>query len=85
MATTLKVKVNTADTAWITRRSVEEPVIHGTDAKGALYFTAVIEVPAVEHVTFAGAKMIRFDIGTDAPRDHNRHAMYPAHYLVSES
>jgi hypothetical protein len=78
----MKVKVNTSDTKWIARRAVDEPVAHGTDVKGAMYFSATIEVPNVEHVTFAGAKMIRFDIGKDAPRDHNRYAMYPATYLV---
>jgi hypothetical protein len=78
----MKVKVNTSDTKWIARRAVDEPVAYGTDVKGVMYFSATIEVPNVEHVTFAGAKMIRFDIGKDAPRDHNRYAMYPATYLV---
>jgi len=78
----VKVKVNTSDTKWIARRSVDEPVAHGTDIKGVMYFSATVEVPSVEHVTFAGAKMIRFDLGKDAPRDHNRYAMYPATYLA---
>jgi len=78
----MKVKVNTSDIKWIGRRSVDEPVAHGTDARGVMYFSATVEVPGVEHVTFAGAKMIRFDLGKDAPRDHNRYAMYPATYLA---
>ena len=78
------VKVNTSDTAWIERHALDEPVIHGTDISGVLYFQVTAEVPAVEHVTFAGAKMIRFDLGPDAPRDGSRHAMYPETYLVKE-
>jgi hypothetical protein len=76
------VKVNTSDTAWIDRYGLDMPVAHGTDIKGVMYFTTTIEVPAVERVKFAGADMIRFDLGPDAPRDHNRAAMYPVSYLV---
>jgi hypothetical protein len=79
----VKVKINTSDTKWIARRAVDEPIAHGTDIKGVMYFTTTVEVESVEHVTFAGAKMIRFDLGKDAPRDHNRHGMYPATYLVT--
>jgi hypothetical protein len=78
-----EVKINTSDTEWIKRHAVAEPVAHGTDIKGVMYFGTTISVGAVEHVKFAGAAMIRFDIGPDAPRDHNRHAMYPESYLVN--
>jgi len=78
-----RVKVNTSDIKWIERRSVDEPVAHGADARGVMYFSATVEVASVEYVTFAGAKMIRFDLGEDAPRDHNRYAMYPAVYRVA--
>jgi len=78
----VKVKLNTSDVTWIARKAVDEPTAHGTAVKGAVYFTATIEVASVEHVKFAGAQMIRYDIGEDAPRDHNRYAMYPATYLV---
>jgi len=77
----MRVKLNTSDTQWIERRACADPVLHGNDIKGRMYFTVTIDVPHVEHVTFAGAKMIRYDIGKDAPRDHNRYAMYPAYYL----
>lgn len=80
---TQQVTINTSDIDWIQRRGIGEPVAHGTDIKGAMYFGTVVEVDAVEHVKFAGAQMIRFDLGKDAPRDHNRYAMYPAHYLVA--
>jgi hypothetical protein len=79
------VKINTSDIEWIKRHSSEdEAVIHGTDIKGRVYFTAPVEVAEVEHLKFAGASMIRFDLGPSAPRDHNRYAMYPGTYLVSE-
>ena len=78
------VKINTSDIDWIKRHGTGEPVTHGTDTKGAMFFTTEIEVAGVERVTFAGAKMIRFDIGPRAPRGHNRYAMYPESYLVSE-
>ena len=78
-----QVKINTSDIAWIKRHAIAEPVAHGTDIKGVMYFGTTIEVAGVERVKFAGADMIRFDLGKDAPRDHNRHAMYPAHYLVA--
>jgi hypothetical protein len=80
---TRKVKVNTSDTAWIQRRGTGEPVAYGTDIKGVVYFQAIIEVPAVEHVKFAGAAMIRFDLGADWPQDATRGAMYPESYLVA--
>jgi hypothetical protein len=76
------VKINTSDTAWIERHAIAEPVAHGTDIKGAMYFSTTISVAGVEHVKFAGAAMIRFDIGPDAPRDHSRYAMYPESYLA---
>jgi hypothetical protein len=78
-----RVKINTSDVAWIERHGQDEPVAYGTDIKGVMYFNTVIEVAEVEHRRFAGAAMIRFDIGPDAPRDHNRHAMYPESYLVN--
>lgn len=77
-----QVKVNTSDVEWI-KRNATDPVAYGTDIKGALYFQATISVAAVERTTFAGADMIRFDLGADAPRDHSRWAMYPATYLVA--
>ena len=77
------VKVNTSDTEWIERHGQGEPVAYGTDIKGAMYFQTEVEVASIEHVTFAGAKMIRFDLGPDAPSDANRYAMYPASYLVA--
>ena len=78
------VKINTSDTEWITRRGQDEPVVHGTDIKGAVYFQTVIEVASIERTTFAGAKMIRFDLGTDLPSDAlNRAIMCPESYLVS--
>ena len=80
------VRINTSDTEWIERHGhgLEGPVAYGTDIKGVMYFTAPVEVADVEHVKFAGASMIRFDLGPDAPRDHNRWAMYPDTYLVEE-
>lgn len=80
------VKINTSDTEWIGRRGLdlEGPVAYGTDIKGAMYFTAAVAVPAAEHVTFAGVKMVRFDLSPDAPRDASRWAMYPETYLVKE-
>jgi hypothetical protein len=78
------VKINTSDTAWIERRGTDWPIAYGTDIKGVMYFTAPVEVGEVEHVKFAGASMIRFDLGADAPRDSNRWAMYPDTYLVEE-
>ena len=80
----MQVKVNTSDVEWIERHATD-PVAYGTDIKGALYFQAIVEVPAVERKKFAGADMIRFDLGQDFPRDHNRFAMYPSTYLVSAS
>ena len=78
----VKVKVNTSDTDWIERRGIDEPVIHGTDISGVVYFQTIAEVDAIERTTFAGAKMIRFDFGDDAPRDGACNAMYPESYLV---
>jgi hypothetical protein len=80
---TSTVKINTSDVEWIKRHPHGlGPVAHGTDIQGRMYFSTPIEVAEVEHVKFAGAAMIRFDIGPDAPRDHNRYAMYPHTYLV---
>jgi hypothetical protein len=80
------VKINTSDIAWIKRHASEDSAVpYGTDITGASYFQVEITVPTVEHVTFAHARMIRFDLGPDAPNDANRNAMYPASYLVSES
>ena len=81
------VKVNTSDTEWITRHGhgLEGLVVYGADIRGVIYFTTPVEVPAVEHVKFARADMIRFDLGPDAPRDHNRWAMYPESYLIKET
>ena len=78
------VRINTSDTAWLERRSLDLPAAIGTDARGVMYFTAPVAVPAVERVTFAGAKMIRFDLA-ERPADHARPgAMYPESYLVEE-
>jgi hypothetical protein len=78
------VKINTSDTAWIERRAIDEPIAYGTDIKGVMHFTATVKVPAVQRVKFAGAAMIRFDLGADFPADHARGGMYPESYLVSE-
>ena len=80
------VRINTSDTAWIEHwaASLDDVVPHGTDIKGVMYFTVPVEVGEVERVKFAGASMIRFDLGPDAPRDSSRYAMYPDTYLVSE-
>jgi hypothetical protein len=80
------VRINTSDFNWITRNApLESDVIpYGTDTKGVMYFQVEVEVASVEHVKFAGAKMIRFDLA-DRPADHARPgAMYPESYLVSE-
>ncbi len=79
------VKVNTSDLDWIKRHASEDDVIpYGTDTRGVMYFQADVTVLNVEHVTFAGAKMIRFEFVADAPLDHGRTAMYPDSYLVAE-
>ena len=80
------VRINTSDTEWIERHGhgLEGPVAYGTDIKGVMYFTAPVEVADVEHVKFAGASMIRFDLGLYWPRDCTRGAMYPDTYLVEE-
>lgn len=78
------VKINTSDLDWIRKHGLSEPVVYGTDIKGTVYFATEITVPTVERVTFAGADMIRFDLGPDGPRDSSRWAMYPATYLVGE-
>lgn len=83
------VRINTSDTAWIERLDAVStagfPVVaHGTDIKGVMYFQTEVEVAEVEHVKFAGASMIRFDLGPGGPRDHTRHAMYPESYLIND-
>jgi hypothetical protein len=78
------VKVNTSDREWLGYRPVGDVVAYGTDIKGVMYFQTTVEVASVEHVKFAGAAMIRFDLGPNAPRDHNRYAMYPETYLVED-
>ena len=78
-----QVRINTSDTGWIERHGTDLPAAIGTDVKGVTYFTVTIDVSAIERTRFAGADVIRFDLGKDAPRDHNRAAMYPASYLVS--
>ena len=82
------VRINTSDTAWLERLDAVSAadfaiVAYGADIKGVMYFQAEVEVASVEHVKFAGASMIRFDLGPNAPRDHNRYAMYPDTYLVA--
>ena len=77
------VRINTSDTEWLERRGLDLPAAIGTDIKGVMYFTAPIAVPGVEHVKFAGASMVRFDLSPDAPRDHTGSAMYPEKYLVA--
>jgi hypothetical protein len=47
-----------------------------------MHFQTIIEVPAVQRVKFAGAAMIRFDLGADFPSDAARGVMYPESYLV---
>ena len=80
------VKVNTSDMEWINRNYADADVVaYGTDIKGVMYFAVTVDVDHVEHVKFAGAAMIRFDLGPNAPRDHNRHAMYPDTYLVQDA
>jgi hypothetical protein len=81
------VRINTSDVAWIERHphgTGGDLVAYGKDIRGVMYFTTPAVVPEVEHIKFAGAAMIRFDLGPDAPRDHNRWAMYPETYLISE-
>ena len=79
------VRINTSDTDWIKRYGAEsEAIAFGTDVKGVMYFQVEISVERVERVKFAGASMIRFSFGVDAPRDHTSAAMYPDKYLVSE-
>ena len=79
------VRINTSDTEWIKRHATEDEVVpYGTDIQGRMYFQVQVNVGRVEHVKFAGTKMIRFDLFLDAPNDGNRHAMYPESYLVSE-
>ena len=80
------VRINTSDLDWLQRHGhgLDGPIPYGTDVKGVMYFTGPVQVASVEHVKFAGASMIRFDLGPDAPRDHNRHALYPDTYLVEE-
>jgi hypothetical protein len=75
----VRIKIYTTDNAWIAANAVS-PSEHGT---------AVIDVPdaAITRLTFAGAKMVRFDMHTVAPkmpRDWgNRYAMVPARHVVS--
>ena len=80
------VRINTSDTAWVERMhavTAAEIVTYGNDIKGTVYFQVEVDVE-VERVKFAGASMIRFDLGPDGPRDSSRWAMYPDTYLVSE-
>jgi hypothetical protein len=82
------VRINTSDVSWILHHphgTGGDLAACGTDIKGVMYFTTPVEVATIEHVKFAGAKMIRFDLGPDAPRDHSRWAMYPETYLVQEA
>jgi len=78
------VKINTSDVGWAAQHGIDA-IACGTDARGVAYFQVTVSVPAVERTRFAGADMIRFDLGPDAPRDHNRWAMYPAAYLVEDA
>jgi hypothetical protein len=79
------VRINTSDTAWIERLGADVPAVaYGTDIKGVMHFQVDIEIAEVEHVKFAGAALVRFDLGPDAPRDHTRRVMYPESYLVSD-
>lgn len=73
----MRVRITTSDLEWIKRRGAD-PVVCGTDIQDVVYFTADIDVPEIEHFTFAGCDMVRFDLGKDAPRDNSRLAMYPA-------
>lgn len=76
------VRVVTSDTAWIGRHGLTPAVLDGKDCKGREFYATTIERP-VEHTKFGGKDMIRFDLGDDAPRDHNRWAQVPASWLVS--
>lgn len=80
------VRINTSDTDWIRRHVTfaADVIPFGTDIKGVMYFQAEVEVGEVEYVKFAGASMIRFDLGADWPSDSTRTAMYPDKYLVGE-
>lgn len=65
------VEILTSDTAWAVK--------HGTPGRNG---RTAVQIAAVERLTFAGADMIRFDLGTVAkrlPRDWgNRWTMIPA-------
>jgi hypothetical protein len=79
------VRINTSDVEWLKLHATETEIIpYGTDASGVMYFQAEIKVWSVEHVTFAGTRMIRFDFITGGPSDHAKGAMYPESYLVEE-
>lgn len=78
------VRINTSDMNWIRRHASEDDaVVYGTDIQGHVYFQVEIQIPEIERVRFAGAEMIRFDLGDDLPSDAmNRWTMVPASYLV---
>jgi hypothetical protein len=80
-----RVKINTSDIDWIKGHAPESEVIpYGTDIKGVMYFQAEVKVWSVEHVKFAGAKMIRFEFASGSPSDHAKSAMYPESYLIND-
>lgn len=69
----MRVEIRTSDTGWAARRRAAP----GRDGRVA------VEVDAVEHLTFAGRPMVRFDLGTDLPCDWpNRWGMAPEGWLL---
>lgn len=71
-----QVMIRTRDAKWANRYGLAVQ----NDVDGTVLVT--IAVPTIDHVTFCGRDMIRFDIQGPAPKDHNRHGMYPITYLV---
>jgi len=71
----MRIAINTTDTQYA--------AAHETDSAGRVIVT--VDDSIVEHVTFAGRDMIRFDLQSvgKLPRDFgNRYAMYPATRIV---
>jgi hypothetical protein len=77
------VKIRTSDTAWIASHGLSPAVSDGEDCNGVKFFSTTVR-REVQRVTFAGAQMARFDLGTSTPKDQGRHVMVPAAYVVSE-
>jgi hypothetical protein len=83
MRTMATVKIRTSDTAWIAASGLTAAVPAGEDCKGVRYFSTTVR-REVERLVFAGAQMVRLDLGTSTPKDQGRHVMVPASYIVSE-